>query len=211
MKQEQILTIETFNISADRYEATIAQLQNYNQTYDFLLGLILPKQTVLDLACGPANISKYLIERKELNIIGYDLSEEMLKIAACNIPDGKFFNSSILNLSIQYKVEVVVIGFGLPYLDENQAMTCLSKTYEVLEDNGILYLSFMEGNSSKLEIPSFCPNGKILIHYHNKEFIMRSLIDIGFKIAKEWEIDYKEADGSITKDIILIAVKSHST
>lgn len=210
MKIEQMQTIETFNKSAMQYETTIAQLQNYNQTYDFLTERLNDEQTVLDLACGPANISKYLLKEKKLNIIGYDLSDEMLRIAKMNIPNGRFINTSIINFNTEEKVDIVLNGFGLPYLNEDQALSCLNDTYEVLKDNGLLYLSFMNGNTCKIETPSFSPADKILIHYHQKEIIIQNLKHIGFKILKNWEIDYKETDGSITKDIILIAIKSHS-
>jgi len=210
MKIEQKQTIETFNKSAMQYETTIAQLQNYNQTYDFLIEKLNDGQTVLDLACGPANVSKYLLKEKKLNIIGYDLSDEMLRIAKINIPDGKFLNTSIINFNTEEKVELVLNGFGLPYLDKDQAISCLSKTYEVLKDDGLLYLSFMDGNICKLETPSFSATDKILIHYHQKDIIVKKLKNIGFNILKDWEINYKETDGSITKDIILIAIKSHS-
>jgi len=117
----QLQTIETFNASAARYERSIAQLLNYNHTYDFLIDELCDDQRVLDLACGPANISRYLLKKKKLHITGIDLSDEMLSIARKNIPDGTFLKQSILDFDISGKADLVLNGFGLPYLNMDQA------------------------------------------------------------------------------------------
>jgi hypothetical protein len=46
-----------------------------------------------------------------------------------------------------------------------------------------------------------------IIYYHQKEKIRNILTENGITIEKEYILDYKEPDGSITKDVIYIGVK----
>lgn len=95
MEKYQLNAVKVFDDAAMSYSNTIGKLQNYNHTYDYLLTLMKENQLVLDLACGPGNISYYLLTRIKINIIGIDLSKKMLKIAQNLMPDQMFINNSI--------------------------------------------------------------------------------------------------------------------
>ena len=207
MKKNQFETITAYDRSAGDFEKSIAQLNNYNITYDYLSNLLQDNYNILDLACGPANISKYLLKKNKLNITGFDLSEEMLKIAKINIPDGNFFKKSIIDFNINDKFEAVIIGFGLPYLNQDQLSSCIKNSYKALRGNGIIYISFMDGDKEGFEKPSFNKNIKIYLYYHKKEKIIDLLRKTGFSILKTWKIDYLEENGNITDDIIIISQK----
>ena len=45
---------------AKDFDVKIASLEIYNASYDFLLNKIQDGAAVLDLACGPGNVSHYL-------------------------------------------------------------------------------------------------------------------------------------------------------
>jgi ubiquinone/menaquinone biosynthesis C-methylase UbiE len=94
----QKLTIQAYDSSADHYMNTIGKLPNYDGTYDFIADMLPENARALDLACGPANISRYLLNKKNLDITGYDLSESMLAMARKTIPEGKFVNRSISSI-----------------------------------------------------------------------------------------------------------------
>ena len=207
MNNDQIHTIEVFDRSAREYNNTIAKLQNYNDTYSYLAELLRDNQSVLDLACGPANISSFLIKNKRLDVTGIDLSVEMLRLAANAIPSGRFIKASMIDFQVDGKFNLVINGFGLPYLNPEQVNRCLSKCYNALDTGGLLYLSFMDGEKCGFEIPSFNINSEIFIYYHRCELILDTLKKTGFEIINKWVIDYTETDGSITKDIVIIGKK----
>jgi 2-polyprenyl-3-methyl-5-hydroxy-6-metoxy-1,4-benzoquinol methylase len=73
MNKEQLATINAYNNSANQFAEKIATLSNYDECYDYLLQRLEPGNSILDLACGPGNISKYLSSRLELNVTGFDL------------------------------------------------------------------------------------------------------------------------------------------
>jgi len=210
MNELQVNTIESYNQTAQRFSETIGKLSNYNHTYDALVEILNNGDSVLDLACGPAQISKYISDKKQVKITGVDLSDSMLKIAKETIPTGMFYKNSIIDFSSKTKFHAVIIGFGIPYLDSAQAETCISNAVNNLIDGQYLYISFMNGNGSRIEKTSFGGNFQFNIFYHKKEKIIEVFMKNNLKIIKEFELDYKEPDGSTTKDIILIAQKSES-
>ncbi|MBN2443365.1 MAG: class I SAM-dependent methyltransferase [Spirochaetales bacterium] len=210
MEKFQKQTIEAYNKSAKLFNNTVANLPNYNKTYDYLISLLHRDDTVLDLACGPGNISNYLIKQKKLNIVGFDLSIEMLKIAKQIIPEGDFKKQSIINFSYEYKVDAIVIGFGLPYLNEKQVSSCLHSCNKVVKPKGIIYVSFMDGNENGFEEFSFYKDKKFYIYYHKHEEIIKKLNNSGFTVMKTWELEYYEENGRVTKDIVIIGEKSNS-
>jgi SAM-dependent methyltransferase len=202
---QQLDTIEVYDRSADRFQATIAQLENYNETYACLLGCLRDGDSVLDLACGPGNISRYLATRKRLRVTGFDLSAGMLAIARETVPGGSFHQRSIIGFNLAETYDAVINGFGLPYLDDRQAVQSLRSSVEALSPRGALYLSFMEGDGCRLETPSFNHDVRLLVHYHRQATVIRTLGELGLAVMKEWELDYLEEDGSVTNDVVIIA------
>ena len=150
---------------------------------------------------------KYINSRKKVNITGVDLSDKMLQIAQNELPDGKFYKHSIINFTSEFKYHAVIIGFGIPYLDKNQTEECIKNAIENIIDNQYLYISFMDGNGSRVEKTSFGGDNDFAIYYHSKDDINNLLKVNGIKIIKEFELDYQEKDGSISKDIVLIGQK----
>jgi ubiquinone/menaquinone biosynthesis C-methylase UbiE len=208
MDANQQHTIHAYNKSAGQFTDTIAKLANYDHTYDFISSMLPENAHVLDLACGPANISSYLLKKKILDITGYDLSEGMLEIARKSIPNGNFVMHSIINFHVDKQFDLVLLGFGLPYLNSMQAESCIRHCYEALKPGGLFYLSFMDGDKEGFESTSFNPGDKFYIFYHHTEAISNLLKDSGFNIIKSWLLDYRESNGSITTDAVLVCQKS---
>jgi len=205
LNPQQLDTIEVYDRSAARFQATIAKLENYNETYDCLLSCLRDGDSVLDLACGPGNISRYLATRKRLRVTGFDLSAGMLAIARETVPGGSFHQRSIIDFNLAETYDTVINGFGLPYLDDRQAVQSLRSSAAALSPRGTLYLSFMEGDGCRLETPSFNHDVRLLVHYHRQATVIRTLEALGLAVMRKWELDYLEEDGSVTKDVIIIA------
>ena len=210
MNKLQLNTIESYNKAADKFAETIAKLPNYNHTYDFLIGKLHDNDFILDLACGPGQISKYILSKKNVSVTGVDLSDKMLQIAQNELPSGKFYKKSIINFSNKCKYHAVIIGFGIPYLDETQTKECLKNAVDNIIDNHYLYISFMDGNDFRVEKTSFGGDNDFAIYYHKKDEIKNLLRKYNIKVIQEYELDYQEKDGHISKDIILIGQKNNN-
>ena len=67
----------------------------------------------------------------------------------------------------------------------------------------------MHGNGSKVEKTSFGGDCDFTIYYHHKDDIKEFLQNNNMNIIREYELDYPERDGSISKDIIYISQKNN--
>jgi len=94
---------------AGEFDEKIGSLEIYNESYNYLLGNIQDKSVVLDLACGPGNVSYFLKKRMpDLGITGVDISEEMIDIARRRIQDGEFIVKDICDVKFKTKFDCVI-------------------------------------------------------------------------------------------------------
>jgi len=135
------ITINTYNLSANNYEKKFMDLHLYKDTLEFFSLLIRPSSNVLDLACGPGNVAKFLLERKpQLNIKGIDLSEKMIKLAKSNVPNAEFYIQDIRDLNfVSRQFDVIISSFCLPYLYDDEAKEFIFKISKIIVDDGYIY------------------------------------------------------------------------
>lgn len=196
---------------AEAFDKKIASLDLYHDSYDFLLEKIQDDASILDLACGPGNVSQYLRRhRPRLEITGVDISEEMIDIARTKIPDGKFIVNDICEVQFNTKFDCVICAFGIPYLDLKETAQVIGKIRQTLNGNGCFYVSFMEGGKDGYERQSFTGRDELFIYYHPQEAILEILDRQHLSVEKSFEVDYHEEDGTITKEIIIIGGLSHN-
>ena len=71
-------TCETWDKVAVLYQEKFMHLDLYNETYDFLCNT-LPNghSSILEIGCGPGNITKYLLSNKSFDISYEKLDNEM--------------------------------------------------------------------------------------------------------------------------------------
>lgn len=209
--------IDAYNESAESFDKKIASLTNYDDAYTVFASYLKPGDDVLDTACGPGNISRFLDKKvSELNFTMMDLSLEMLKISKRYLPNAEILCNDICSFSLGNKFDAVINGFGLPYLSPEEACRHFEVVYSHLKNGGIYYLSFMNVNEknhpdekfyTQTEHPSFNSALTITVTYHSQNVIEEQLKEKGFSLLHKWNLDYKEPDGSVTTDVVLILKK----
>lgn len=204
------LTINTYDYSAKNYEKNFMDLNLYKDTLEYFCELIAFDSRVLDLACGPGNITKFLLDKNPgLNIIGIDLSKEMIKLAKNNVPKAEFYVRDVRDLDFEIEeFEVVVSSFCLPYLYDHEAIEFINKISSVLKKEGLIYLSAMEGTGHDLEEASFTEGNKLFINYYSEEFLRDLFQKNKLEVVKLFKQDYPEPDGTVTVDLIFILKKN---
>jgi SAM-dependent methyltransferase len=206
------ITIDTYNKSARQFQDKFMDLDLYNDLYDKFCSLIEKQNAeIFEIACGPGNITKYLLNvRPDFRILGIDLSSSMIDLAKINNPVADFILMDCRDIyKIDKKYDAIMCGFCLPYLTREESAKLISDASGLLEQKGLLYISTMEGdyNKSGFETTSFSGQDKIYIHYHQADYLTNSLIDSGFKIIDLQRQDYPEQDGTFSTDMIIIAEK----
>ena len=86
------ITVGTFNKLADAYQEKYMHFDFYFDTYDTFCELVTnDSAAILEVACGPGNITKYLLNKRPgFKIEGIDLAPNMVELAKVNNPTASF-------------------------------------------------------------------------------------------------------------------------
>ncbi len=206
-------TIDVFNKYASDYQSRFMEPGLYQDSFDLFCSFIPVKHAaILDVACGPGNIAQYLLKKRpDFQILGIDLAEEMIKLAKANNPTAQFRKMDCREISrLKNQYSGIVCGFGLPYLSREEAIQFIQDASFRLLPGGILYLSTMEGASSKSgwKSSSICVTDQTYTNYHEEDYLREALTQANLEIISVSRKDFPEKDGSKTIDLILIARKS---
>jgi len=186
-------TFDTWDKMADLYQQKFMHIDIYNKTYDFFLKMLPHNDSsVLELGCGPGNITRYLLNQKpKLKILGTDISTNMIKLAKKNNPDAEFEVMDSRDIDkIRQTFDGIVVGFCLPYLSAIDIKKLIMDCRNLLKNNGALYISFVAGPYSDSGFKTNSYGDRVYFHYHEKETLRDILRDNGFDSLEEMTIPY---------------------
>lgn len=204
------VAVALFNKLAEGYQEKYMDVNLYAETLDFFCDAIEKKYPeILEIACGPGNITKYLLNRRpDFKILGTDLSENMLSLARKNNPSALFQLMDCRDLgSVEKKYDGLMCGFVMPYLSKEESLALIAAVSKILKANGLFYISTIEDNYSNSTFKKGSTGEEIFMHYHEAAYLTESLESNGFIIRKIDRKEYVIADGTHTTDLILIAEK----
>ncbi|QYA24492.1 methyltransferase domain-containing protein [Gramella sp. MT6] len=200
-----------FDKYAKEYQGKYVNVDIYSGTLDLLLELMEKDGSrVLDVGCGPGNISRYLLNKAPLlNILGIDISENMISLARENNPEAQFRIIDCRELRmLESKFDTVVSGFLAPYLDPDALSDFIKDAYEVLDPGGVIYLSTMDAEKADqgFQVSTSSTKETLLTYYHGKSFLRTLLTNNHFEIES---IHYLNNPNNVDgiKDLIFIARK----
>lgn len=202
--------IDVFNKLAKVYQDKFMDVSLYHDSFDVFCSHIKKENAnVLELACGPGNITQYLLKKRpDLNILGTDLAPNMLELAKINNPQASFQLLDSRNIvSLNNSFHAIMCGFCLPYLCKEEAIQLISDSAKVLSDDGVIYISTMEDDYSKSEFKKGSSGDEIFMHFHEGDYLREALSASGFKNIDLKRQNYPTTDGSKVTDLIIIAQK----
>ena len=203
-------TFETWNKIAGLYEDKFMDLDLYNETYDFICNsLVKEKATILELGCGPGNITKYLLsKRPDFDLFGTDIAPNMIELAKKNNPSARFAVLDIRHIDqIKTTFDAVICGFCLPYLSPNDSKKLIYDTTNLLHQKGLLYISFVEGDTKKSGFQKGSSGDRTYFYFHNLNTVKTNLTANNFEVIENFKIEYKNAKNEIDFHTVLIAKK----
>ena len=203
-------TFETWNNIASIYEDKFMKLDLYNDTYDYICNSITKqKAKLLEIGCGPGNITKYLLsQRPDFDIFGIDIAPNMIELAKKNNPTAKFavMDSRQIN-RLETKYDGIIGGFCLPYLSHTESKELISHSYDLLNENGLIYLSFVEGDTAKSDF-KVGSGGRVFFHFHNLDDLKKQLIRTKFGEIETFKVKYKVSETEFDIHTIATAKKT---
>lgn len=202
-------TFETWNKIAAIYEDKFMNISLYDDTYNYICeSVIQPGAKLLEIGCGPGNITRYLLtKRPDFDIYGIDISPNMIELAKKNNPTAHFDVMDcryIGELTDSY--DAIICGFCLPYLSDDEGNQLIANAYNLLNENGLIYISFVEGeaDASGFKVGG---GGRVYFYYHNLEILKENLIKTKFSDLKTFKVAYKTSETTSDTHTILTAKK----
>lgn len=205
------ITIDTWNKIAKVYEEKFMDLKIYNESYDFFCNAFPAlNSSLLEIGCGPGNITKYIIEKNpSLQILATDVAPNMIRLAKENAPEADFKILDARSLdAIKKTFDGIMVGFCLPYLSQEDVNQLIKTSSTLLNDNGILYLSTIEGKVEDSGYEEGSTGGKAFVYYHDFLYLKNLLNDNKFEIIYNEKIPYQKTDGSTQQHLIIISQKN---
>lgn len=200
-------TFETWNKVAQLYQDKFMDLTIYNGSYDLFSGLITKKNApILDVGCGPGNISKYLLSnRPDLLIYGIDMAPKMIELAEKNIPQARFkvMDSRKIH-EINQHFDGIICGFCLPYLSYTESSLMINDCFKLLNPEGIFYLSFVEGDPENSGFKTASTGDRTYFYYYTTKFLTDELLNAGFETISTTKITYEKSNNENELHTVII-------
>jgi 2-polyprenyl-3-methyl-5-hydroxy-6-metoxy-1,4-benzoquinol methylase len=188
-------TFDTWNKVAKLYQDKFMNLDLYNDTYDTFCDQVnIRNAIILDIGCGPGNITKYLLDnRPGFRIEGIDNSPNMIELAKANNPTASFKVMDCREIDkLQNKFDGIICGFCFPYLSEFDSSKLVKDCGNLLKEKGVLYISFVEGEYIKSGFQIASSGDRTYFYFHTLDSLTKGLKDNSFQIIKILEKNYKK-------------------
>ena len=205
-------TFDTWNNIASIYQDKFMNLDLYNDTYDYICNSInKQKAKILEIGCGPGNITKYLLtKRPDFDMFGIDIAPNMIELARLNNPTANFAVMDTRQIkTLDMKCDGIIGGFCLPYLSDIESKKLISDAYDLLNDNGLIYLSFVEGDPDKSGF-KVGGGGRVYFHFHDLDGLKAELLKRKFGEITTFKVRYKTSETEFDTHTILTAKRKNA-
>lgn len=154
------------------------------------------KGRLIDLGCGPGQTTKFIADQELTDIVGIDISKEMINVAKEINPHLQFEVGDILNLKYPDITFGSAIAFyAIVHFDHEQIRTAFTEVKRVLKDNGQFLFSFHVGKEV-VHLDEFLGlRVNIDFNFFDTDKIIELVTETGFEIIDVIERQpYKEVE-----------------
>jgi SAM-dependent methyltransferase len=201
-------SVATFSRLADLYAEKYFHLDMYDRYLEQFVRRIEPQgASVIDVACGPGNVSAYMAKaRPDLKLIGVDLAEGMIKQARLRVPSAEFLVKDCRHIGeLEHVFDASAFAFGLSYLTDDDANRFFGSLNSIMADSAMLYLSTITGEPGSSGFETSSRGDRVYIRYRSVGDVVSMVERAGYRIDF-WEVISSPANASEpTQDLILIA------
>ena len=110
-------------------------------------------------------------------------------------------------LQLWTKYDGIIGGFCLPYLSQKDADHLIFDAKNLLVNNGLIYISFVEGDPNKSDFQIGSSGDRSYFYYHTLDKLKTQLLDNSFEDLKTFTVEYVKSETEIDIHTILTAKK----
>lgn len=201
--------VQVFDKLADLYLEKYLDVSAYHAILDHWLQLIANQRVrILELACGPGNLSHYVLAQKpDWEWLGIDLAPRMIELARKLNPVARFEVMDVRDIrTLNGVFQAAIIGFCFPYLNRDEVQRLLLDLHALLEPGSMVYISTEEGAYETSNWVTGSRGDRVFMHYYTESDLRACLTAAGFSIC---EVHRQSAivNGKTIADLILLAQK----
>jgi ubiquinone/menaquinone biosynthesis C-methylase UbiE len=196
MQNDDVLNV--FDDRAQAYQDRFMSVDLYDATYDRFLELVAkPDAKVLEVGCGPGNISFALFHRSPaLQLVGVDFSPKMIELARANLSAARFEVMDARHLAqLGERFDGIACGFVTPYLTPEEVQDLVRDCATLLHPGGVLYVSTIEGDPAQSGLHT-TSDGKqsFELHYCTEHWLQQVFLSNGFTQIETMRVEMELAD-----------------
>ena len=204
MDNKNELAVDTYNLIAHEYDNQFGTDYTDALYIDKFLDSLNGKE-ILDIGCGLGNLTNYMNEHG-FNVIGIDLSDEMLKIAKSKYKNITFKKMDMRNITIDKQFDGISLLYSLFHLTKKEVEMVLPKYYNLLKQNGKMLVILQDGNGEKVVKEPLNKSLLMFVNYYNMKEITNILEKYNFNII--YSAYKKGPEGSLSsKKIVILCEK----
>jgi SAM-dependent methyltransferase len=197
--QPQKNIIECYDRTAKNYAEKFIDELSHKHFDQILLNAFASENRdhgkLIDLGCGPGQTTKYLADCGWKDVLGVDLSPEMVKVAKEINPQLNFETADMLRLNYPDKSFGAAIAFySIVHFDPAQINIAFTGINRVLIDNGQFLFSFHTGDGSVHRDEFLEQPVNIDFYFLQPTRIIELLTATGFEIIDNIEREHYPAE-----------------
>lgn len=203
--------VKVFDQHAQKYQDKYMDVSLYcNYLNEFCHHVTTKNAKILDVACGPGNVSQYLLKKRpDFKILGIDLSEKMIELARINNPSSEFLVMDCRDIkALQQKFDGIVCAFCFPYLTQNAVEKLITDSASLLTKNGVIYVSFMNGNYIQPIDDNQKQDDHMYIFKYQLEYVIELFLNAQFTLIDMGYMKSPDNASYITNDAYILARSS---
>lgn len=132
----------------------------------------------------------------------------MIELAKRNNPTASFAIMDCRKISkIENKYDGIICGFCLSYLSQKDVENLISDAKYLLNEDGFIYLSFVEGYPHQSDFQVGSSGDRSYFYYHTLDQLKTQLVANRFQDLNTFKFEYKKSKTEIEIHIILTARK----
>jgi len=181
MKPKEIVK-SGYNQIYRKYQKKRNIWKNWKELND--LAKRLPKNSkILDVGCGSGiPVAKFLVGKK-FDVIGIDLSENMVKMARKNVPNGKFYVMDMEKMKFPSEsFDSIVAFYSIIHIPRKHHRRILNNFYRILKPSGFLLITAGFGDD-EYSIENNWFGAKMYWSHFDKETNLELIKKAGFRIV----------------------------